>query len=173
MHYHQSTLLNRSIQIFPTMLGNGLKHIQMKLMDLWFSFCRYSLSHHAERYISTGLYTIESIYYLPENNSIQHKSCMHTLSGHTSKAEHAVMQRLALLFRNAHAIAKAGGRPFSDMECALDEKGLDVGASYRTDKKCCEFIHCIAEEQRLGLQANTVQQLLLCHDGWHYRFVCQ
>eukprot|EP00731_Ephydatia_muelleri_P022417 Em0014g1008a len=65
------------------------------------------------------------------------------------------MQRLALLFRNAHAIAKAG-RPFSDMEwmCALDEKkGLDVGASYRTDKKCCEFIHCIAEEQRLGLQA--------------------
>eukprot|EP00731_Ephydatia_muelleri_P025274 Em0017g357a len=58
------------------------------------------------------------------------------------------MQRLALLFRNAHAIAKAG-RPFSDMEwmCALDEKGLDVGASYRTDKKCCEFIHCIAEEQ--------------------------
>ena len=119
------------------------------------SFRRYSLSHHAERYISTGLYTIESIYYLPENNSIQHKSCMHTLSGHTSNAEHAVMQRLALLFRNAHAIAKAG-RPFSDMEwmCALDEKkGLDVGASYRTDKKCCEFIHCIAEEQRLGLQA--------------------
>ena len=60
-----------------------------------------------------------------------------------------------MLFRNAHAIAKAG-RPFSDMEwmCALDEKkGLDVGASYRTDKKCCEFIHCIAEEQRLGLQA--------------------
>jgi len=65
------------------------------------------------------------------------------------------MQQLALLFRNAHAIAKAG-RPFSDMEwmCALDEKkGLDVGASYRTDKKCCEFIHCIAEEQRLSLQA--------------------
>ena len=64
------------------------------------------------------------------------------------------MQQLALLFRNAHATAKAG-RPFSDVEwmCALDEKGLDVGASYRTDKKCCEFIHCIAEEQRLGLQA--------------------
>ena len=64
------------------------------------------------------------------------------------------MQQLALLFRNAHAIAKAG-RPFSDMEwmCELDEKkGLDVGASYRTDK-CSEFIHCIAEEQRLGLQA--------------------
>ena len=65
------------------------------------------------------------------------------------------MQQLALLFRNAHAIAKAG-RPFSYMEwmCELDEKkGLDVGASYRTDKKCCEFIHFIAEEQRLGLQA--------------------
>eukprot|EP00731_Ephydatia_muelleri_P008478 Em0004g816a len=52
------------------------------------------------------------------------------------------MSRLAVLFRNAHAIAKAG-RPFSDMEwmCALDEKkGLDVGALYRTDKKCCESI---------------------------------
>ncbi|KAL5496819.1 hypothetical protein EMCRGX_G013181 [Ephydatia muelleri] len=52
------------------------------------------------------------------------------------------MPRLAVLFRNAHAIAKAG-RPFSDMEwmCALDEKkGLDVGALYRTDKKCCESI---------------------------------
>ena len=59
-----------------------------------------------------------------------------------------------MLFRNAHAIAKAG-RPFTDMEwmCALDEKkGLDVGALYRTDKKCCEFIHYIAEEQRVGLQ---------------------
>ncbi|KAL5496790.1 hypothetical protein EMCRGX_G013148 [Ephydatia muelleri] len=42
------------------------------------------------------------------------------------------MSRLAVLFRNAHAIAKAG-RPFSDMEwmCALDEK---------------------KEEQRVGLQ---------------------
>ena len=60
-----------------------------------------------------------------------------------------------MLFRNAHAIAKAG-RPFSDMEwmCALDEKiGFDVGASYRTDRKFCELIHCIVEEQRLGLQA--------------------
>eukprot|EP00731_Ephydatia_muelleri_P024183 Em0016g454a len=64
------------------------------------------------------------------------------------------MSRLAVLFRNAHAIAKAG-RPFTDMEwmCALDEKkGLDVGAFYKTDKKCCEFIHYIAEEQRVGLQ---------------------
>ena len=83
---------------------------------------------------------------------------MHTLSGDTSTAEQAVMHRLALLFRNAHAIAKAG-RPFTDMEwmCALDKKkGLDVGASYRTDRKCCKFIHCIAEEQRLGLQAQQL-----------------
>ena len=79
--------------------------------------------------------------------SVQHKSCMHVLS---STAEQAQVSQLALLFRNAHAIAKAG-RPFTDMEwmCALDEKkGLDVGMSYRTDKKCCEFIQCIAEEQQ-------------------------
>ena len=63
-------------------------------------------------------------------------SCMHTLSGHTSRAEQSVMSQLAVLLRNAHAIAKAG-RPFTDMEwmCALDEKkGLDVGALYSTDK---------------------------------------
>ena len=65
-------------------------------------------------------------------------------------AEQVQMSQLALLFRNAHAIAKAR-RPFTDMEwmCDLDEKkGLDVGMSYRTDKKCCEFIQCIAESSR-------------------------
>ena len=69
--------------------------------------------------------------------SVQHKLCTDVLSGHTSTAELAQVSQLALLFRNAHAIAKAG-RPFSDMQwmCALDEKkGLDVGMSYRTDLK--------------------------------------
>ena len=81
--------------------------------------------------------------------SVQHKLCTDVLSGHTSIAELAQVSELALLFRNAHAIAKAG-RPFFDMQwmCALDEKGLDVGMSYRTDKKCSEFIQCIAEEQQ-------------------------
>eukprot|EP00731_Ephydatia_muelleri_P034936 Em0087g5a len=69
---------------------------------------------------------------------------MSTISGH-------------VLFRNAHAYAKAG-RPFTDMEwmCALDEKkGLDMGMSYRTDKKCCEFIQCIADKQQAILQASV------------------
>lgn len=47
------------------------------------------------------------------------------------------MSQLALLFLNAHAIAKVG-RPFTDLEwlCALDEKkGFDLGVSYRSDKK--------------------------------------
>eukprot|EP00731_Ephydatia_muelleri_P001315 Em0001g1315a len=60
-----------------------------------------------------------------------------------------------LLFEEGKMFCTAG-RPFSDMEwmCALDEKiGFDVGASYRTDRKFCELIHCIVEEQRLGLQA--------------------
>ena len=49
------------------------------------------------------------------------------------------------------------GRPFTDMEwmCALDEKkDLDVGVSYRSDKKCSEFIQCIAEEQQASLQGS-------------------
>ena len=89
--------------------------------------------------------------------SVQHKMCTDVLSGHTSTAELAQVSQLALLFRNAHAIAKAGC-PFSDMQwmCALDEKkGLDVGMSYRTDKKCSEFIQCIAEEQQASLQASA------------------
>ena len=63
--------------------------------------------------------------------SVQHKLCTDVLSGHTSTAELAQVSQLALLFRNAHAIAKAG-RPFSDMQWM---KGLDVGMSYRTDLK--------------------------------------
>ena len=52
------------------------------------------------------------------------------------------MSRLAVLFRNAHAIAKVG-RSITGIEwmCALDEKDLDDGASYRAEKKCYEFIH--------------------------------
>ena len=106
------------------------------------SFHTHSLTKHAERYMYTGSCVPYIMPMLSKNCSSQHKSCMHTLSGHTSRAEQSVMSRLAVLFRHAHAIAKAG-RPFSDMEwmCALDEKkGLDVGALYRTDKKCCESI---------------------------------
>ena len=116
------------------------------------NFHTHSLMKHAERYSSQQFSVIMLII-----GSVQHKSCMHVLSGHTSTAKQAQVSQLALLFRNAHAIAKAG-RPFTDMEwmCALDEKkGLDVGMSYRTDKKCCEFIQCIAEEQQASLQASV------------------
>ena len=76
-----------------------------------------------------------------------------------SKPSYALMSTISghVLFRNAHAYAKAG-RPFTDMEwmCALDEKkGLDMGMSYRTDKKCCEFIQCIADKQQAILQASV------------------
>ena len=46
-------------------------------------------------------------------------------------------------------------RPYSDFEwiCQLDEsKGLDIGRSYRSDKKAAEFVHFIAEEQRNGFK---------------------
>ena len=70
-------------------------------------------------------------------------------------ATNADINRMSLLFRNAHAIAKAG-RPFSDFPwlCTLDEKkGLSVGDSYRNEKKCSEFIESIAEEQRMQLRS--------------------
>ena len=80
--------------------------------------------------------------------------------------QQAQMSQLALLFRNAHAIAKAG-RPFTDMEWMCAQKGLDVGVSYRSDKKCSEFIQCIAEEQQASLEGSVQSgKLLFCHGGW-------
>ena len=86
--------------------------------------------------------------------SVQHKSCMHVLSGRTSTAEQAQMSQVALLFRNAHAIAKAG-RPFADMEwmCALDEKKALMWECLTGPS--CEFIQCIAEEQQASLQGSV------------------
>jgi hypothetical protein len=49
--------------------------------------------------------------------------------------------RLSILFWSIHAIAKQC-RPFTVYvwQCKLDEKkGLDIGATYRTNKKCKEF----------------------------------
>eukprot|EP00731_Ephydatia_muelleri_P019715 Em0012g540a len=83
---------------------------------------------------------------------LPHKSCMYVLSGYTSMAEQVQMSQLALLFRNANAIAKAR-RPFTDMEwmCDLDEeKGLDVGMSYRTDKKCCSGVSSDSKAKAKG-----------------------
>jgi hypothetical protein len=56
-------------------------------------------------------------------------------------------KRLSHLFRTAHALA-VKSRPFTDFiwQCKLDElKGVDIGKTYRTDKKCKEFIDSIAE----------------------------
>ena len=56
--------------------------------------------------------------------SVQHKSCMHVLSGHTSTAEQdRCLNWLALLFRNAHAIAKADILDFDPMPAIHRWKG--------------------------------------------------
>eukprot|EP00731_Ephydatia_muelleri_P019526 Em0012g351a len=84
--------------------------------------------------------------------SAQHKRCDAMIQQNATNAD---INRMSLLFRNAHAIAKAG-RPFSDFPwlCTLDEKkGLSVGDSYRNEKKCSEFIESIAEEQRMQLRS--------------------
>ena len=44
---------------------------------------------------------------------------------------------------------------------SMCEKGLDVGALYRTGKKCCEFIHCIADEQMVSLHVQLQPNNLL------------
>lgn len=67
--------------------------------------------------------------------------------------------RLKLLFLNAHAMGKKG-RPFTDFVwlCELDEqKGLDIGATYRNDKKAREFMHYIAEVPRQNLISKIKQ----------------
>ena len=63
------------------------------------------------------------------------------------------MERLSILFRNAHAVAKKG-RPYTDYVwmCQLDQmKGLTVGETYLTNKKAHEFVHYIAEVERAKL----------------------
>jgi hypothetical protein len=58
--------------------------------------------------------------------------------------------KIFILLRSAHAIAKER-QLFTDFiwMCQLNEaKGLDVGATYRNDIACRNFIHHIAEEAR-------------------------
>lgn len=70
----------------------------------------------------------------------------------------SVTDRLSMLFRTAHALAKHG-RPFSDFVwlTALHEaKGLQVGNTYRNDKRCQEFIKkAIAEPSDVKLEWNS------------------
>ena len=64
------------------------------------------------------------------------------------------MDRLSILFRNAHALAKHC-RPFNDFEWMLDadeKKGLKVGSTYRNDKQCKNFIQCIARVERKKIE---------------------
>ena len=58
----------------------------------------------------------------------------------------AAFNKIAILFRNAHYIAKSN-RPYSDYVtlCNLDKaKGLDIGDTYITDKSCQKFVNAIA-----------------------------
>ena len=59
--------------------------------------------------------------------------------------------KLNLLFRNSHYIAKLG-KPYTDYVslCELDRaKGLDIGQTYITDKYCSKFVTAIADTRRL------------------------
>eukprot|EP00057_Strongylocentrotus_purpuratus_P018153 XP_011672627.1 PREDICTED: uncharacterized protein LOC105442334 isoform X1 [Strongylocentrotus purpuratus] len=81
------------------------------------------------------------------------KAAREALPG-TSKAEkmvqkmnQKVVERLIIIFRNVHAMAKHC-RPFTDLVrmASLDEaKGLDVGSTYRNDKSAQVFTSFIAE----------------------------
>ena len=63
------------------------------------------------------------------------------------------LPQLKVLFNTAHAIAKLS-RPFTDFRFQLqlqEKNGVVVGKSYRTDRKCQEFIHAIAENERVSM----------------------
>lgn len=81
----------------------------------------------------------------------------------------AAVDKLTLLFRNAHCIAKSG-RPYTDYVtlCSLDQaKGLKIGNTYITDKYCQQFVSYIADVRR-ELQKKKVESasfLSLILDG--------
>ena len=56
---------------------------------------------------------------LSKNCSSQHNSCMHTMSGHTSRAEQSVLSRLAVLFRNAMPLPRLVGHSLTWSGCVL------------------------------------------------------
>ncbi|XP_032362926.1 zinc finger protein 862-like [Etheostoma spectabile] len=65
------------------------------------------------------------------------------------------LEKMQLLFRNAHAIGKKG-RPFTDFAwmCDVDrKKGLKIGETYTNDYQAKEFIHYIAEDERRKMRA--------------------
>ncbi|XP_061891629.1 zinc finger protein 862-like [Entelurus aequoreus] len=72
-------------------------------------------------------------------------------------------QKMKLLFRNAHAIAKKG-RPITDYvwQCSLDEKkGLSVGKTYRNRETGKLFVKYIAKAARDKLSSTVLQSPFL------------
>ena len=62
----------------------------------------------------------------------------------------ATFDKMCKLFMNAHTIARHS-RPYTDFVwmCTLDDmKGIQIGNTYRNDKRCATFIHHIAQAQR-------------------------
>ncbi|KAK0135054.1 Zinc finger protein 862 [Merluccius polli] len=70
------------------------------------------------------------------------------------KLPEATKEKMAILFRTSHAIAK-NARPFSDFKwmCNLDEKkGLKVGKTYRNEVECRLFTKYIAKAEQIKLR---------------------
>jgi hypothetical protein len=71
----------------------------------------------------------------------------------------SVIDKLSVLFRNAHALSLAG-RPFSDFEwmCQLDTvKELDIGKTYLNRKRTKEFTDYIAKIHMNNIK-NSIDQ---------------
>ena len=74
----------------------------------------------------------------------------------------SVIDKLTVLFKNAHALSLAG-RPFSDFECMcqLDTvKGLDIGKTYLNCKRAKEFTYYIAKIHMNNIK-NSIDQVRL------------
>ena len=91
----------------------------------------------------------------------------------------SVIDKLSVLFRNAHALSLAG-RPFSDFEwiCQLDTvKGLDIGKTYLNCKRAKEFTYYIAKIHMNNIK-NSVDQAkfvsimshaIFMHASWEFK----
>jgi hypothetical protein len=81
----------------------------------------------------------------------------------------AVIDKLAVLFRNAHALSLAG-RPFSDFTwmARLDQmKGVDTGSTYINNKRAKEFVDFIAKAElnKLKLVVESSRFMSIMSDG--------
>lgn len=142
-------------------------------------FCQFCMSAGKSNKFTSGTdnFRIDSIQ--AHENSSFHKEAVSTAErpavrqSEAGKALHQLKKheynRMDILFRNAHAIAKKhqSFRSYNWL-CQLDKaKGLDIGETYLNDKKAKEFVENIASVARtdVSLILDTAKFVSVTCDG--------